>query len=35
MCYAFDFLAAEPLTPQRVRDVVSLVEEKTPDGWAC
>ncbi|MGI9356114.1 MAG: alpha-amylase family glycosyl hydrolase [Rhizobiaceae bacterium] len=35
MCYAFDFLAAEPLTPQRVRDVVLRVEEKTPDGWAC
>ncbi len=35
MCYAFEFLSAEPLTPQRVRQVVSTVEEKAPDGWAC
>jgi alpha-glucosidase len=35
MCYAFDFLSKEPLSPLRVREVVSDFEEKAPDGWSC
>ena len=35
MCYAFDFLSAEPLTPARVRDVVEEFGQVAPDGWAC
>lgn len=35
MCYSFDFLSPEPLTPRRVRHVVSTFEEKAPDGWSC
>ena len=35
MCYAFEFLAAEPLTAERVRDVLSKVDEVAEDGWAC
>jgi alpha-glucosidase len=35
MCYAFDFLSPDPLTPARVREVVSTFEGGAPDGWAC
>ncbi|SFI30185.1 alpha-amylase family glycosyl hydrolase [Jannaschia pohangensis] len=35
MCYAFDFLAAEPLTAPRVVDVFARLEAEAPDGWAC
>ena len=35
MCYSFDFLSKEPLTPKRVQDVVEAFEEKAPDGWSC
>jgi alpha-glucosidase len=35
MCYAFEFLAAEPITPKRVRDVQERFQVHAPDGWAC
>ena len=35
MCYAFEFLAQEPLTAQRVADVFSKVDQVAADGWAC
>ncbi len=35
MCYSFDFLAPEPLTPAKVRDVVEEFETVAPDGWSC
>ncbi|MEM7489472.1 MAG: alpha-amylase family glycosyl hydrolase [Pseudomonadota bacterium] len=35
MCYAFDFLAWDPLTAGRIVEVFENLEEKAPDGWAC
>jgi len=35
MCYAFEFLAQEPLTAHRVAEVFSRVDEVAADGWAC
>lgn len=35
MCYAFDFLSPEQITPIRVRSVLSAFDEKAPDGWSC
>ncbi|MEN0040161.1 MAG: alpha-glucosidase family protein [Pseudomonadota bacterium] len=35
MCYAFDFLAPDPLSAAKVREVVQNFEEVAPDGWAC
>ncbi|WP_421854492.1 alpha-glucosidase [Oricola sp.] len=35
MCYSFDFLSAETITPESVRDVVNAFEEAAPDGWSC
>lgn len=35
MCYAFEFLAAEPLTASRIAQVLQSLDEKAPDGWAC
>ncbi|WP_295807285.1 alpha-amylase family glycosyl hydrolase [uncultured Nitratireductor sp.] len=35
MCYSFDFLSQEPLTPKRVRKVIEDFEAKAPDGWSC
>ena len=35
MCYAFDFLAWDPLTATRIVDVFEKLEEEAPDGWAC
>ena len=35
MCYSFDFLSPDPLTPARVREIVGNFEEKAPDGWSC
>ena len=35
MCYAFDFLAFEPLTATRVRDVVARFVNGAPEGWVC
>ena len=35
MCYAFEFLAPDPLTPERVRNVQNAFSAAAPDGWAC
>ena len=35
MCYAFDFLAADPLTARRIVDVFDHMDRVAPDGWAC
>ncbi|GAB4352358.1 MAG: alpha glucosidase [Oricola sp.] len=35
MCYSFDFLAPEPITAKKVRDVVEAFEKAAPDGWSC
>jgi alpha-glucosidase len=35
MCYAFDFLSEEPLTPKRVRQVLGDFGSAARDGWAC
>ena len=35
MCYAFEFLASEPLTARSVADVLQRLEDHAPDGWAC
>ncbi|MEM7464538.1 MAG: alpha-amylase family glycosyl hydrolase, partial [Pseudomonadota bacterium] len=35
MCYAFEFLSPEPLTPKRVRDVQEKFGETAPQGWSC
>ncbi len=35
MCYAFDFLGAEPLTATRVAAIFARFEAAAPDGWAC
>ena len=35
MCYAFEFLAPDPLVPARVASVQSAFSEAAPDGWAC
>ena len=35
MCYSFDFLSPEPLTAQRVRDVITNFEKSAPTGWSC
>ena len=35
MCYAFEFLAQEPLTAQRVADVFDRVDAVASQGWAC
>lgn len=35
MCYAFEFLAADPLTATRVVEVLRALDDKAPDGWAC
>lgn len=35
MCYAFEFLCAEPLTARRVVDVFAQLQEEAPDGWPC
>ena len=35
MCYAFELLWAEPLSPARIRDVFAKVGEVAADGWAC
>ena len=35
MCYAFDFLSPEPITPQKVRQVIEAFESAAPDGWSC
>ncbi|MEQ1403675.1 alpha-glucosidase family protein [Neorhizobium sp. Rsf11] len=35
MCYAFEFLAPDPLTPARVVAVQDAFSLAAPDGWAC
>ena len=35
MCYAFEFLAADPLTPHRVAEVLIDFDRAAPEGWAC
>ncbi|MCG6857164.1 MAG: DUF3459 domain-containing protein [Salaquimonas sp.] len=35
MCYSFDFLSPERLTPRRVRQIIETFESEAPDGWAC
>ena len=35
MCYAFEFLAKDPLTAQSVVGVLERLDNHAPDGWAC
>ncbi|MCJ8308897.1 MAG: alpha glucosidase [Rhizobiaceae bacterium] len=35
MCYSFDFLSPDPITPDKVRQVISDFERTAPDGWSC
>ncbi|MCI5077745.1 alpha-glucosidase [Oricola sp.] len=35
MCYAFDFLAPDPITAPKVREVIERFENEAPDGWSC
>ncbi len=35
MCYAFEFLAPDPLIPRRVAEVQRAFEAAAPQGWAC
>ncbi|WP_238363808.1 alpha-amylase family glycosyl hydrolase [Mesobacterium pallidum] len=35
MCYAFEFLAADQPTAQRITEVFAKVDEVAGDGWAC
>ncbi|MET3853535.1 alpha-glucosidase [Rhizobium sp. OAE497] len=35
MCYAFEFLAPDPLSPDRVEEVMKDFGRAAPDGWAC
>lgn len=35
MCYAFEFLAPDPLTPERVVEVQNAFAAAAPEGWAC
>lgn len=35
MCYAFEFLSPQRLTPARVVETFKALEEAAPDGWAC
>jgi alpha-glucosidase len=35
MCYAFEFLAPDPLTPKFVRDTQEKFGRVASDGWAC
>ncbi len=35
MCYAFEFLAKEPLTATRLASIFSHVDSVASDGWAC
>ncbi len=35
MCYAFEFLAPEPLTPEVVRNTQNAFAAAAPEGWAC
>jgi alpha-glucosidase len=35
MCYAFEFLAPDPLTPANVAQVLHDFAKAAPEGWAC
>ena len=35
MCYAFEFLAPDALTPDRVEEVMNDFDTAAPEGWAC
>ncbi|MBL0371651.1 alpha-glucosidase [Rhizobium sp. KVB221] len=35
MCYAFEFLAPDPITPAIVREVQEKFLRVAPEGWAC
>lgn len=35
MCYAFEFLAPDALTPARVAEVQQAFAKAAPEGWAC
>ncbi|MFZ2101602.1 MAG: alpha-amylase family glycosyl hydrolase, partial [Oricola sp.] len=35
MCYSFDFLAPDPISATKVRDVIEEFEREAPDGWSC
>ncbi|QLF69397.1 alpha-glucosidase [Peteryoungia desertarenae] len=35
MCYAFEFLAPEPLTPSVIEQTQKAFSAAAPDGWAC
>ena len=35
MCYAFEFLANDPLTPTSVKTVMTDFAKAAPEGWAC
>ena len=35
MCYAFEFLAKDRLTPDRIADTFAQLDTSAPDGWAC
>jgi alpha-glucosidase len=35
MCYAFEFLAKDKLTADRVAETFEKLEKAAPDGWAC
>ena len=35
MCYAFEFLAPDPLTPAFVAETQHALEKAAPEGWVC
>ncbi len=35
MCYAFEFLENEPLSPEKVVRVMNQVDDVAAEGWAC
>jgi alpha-glucosidase len=35
MCYAFEFLAPDALTPERIAEVLRDFQKVAPEGWAC
>ena len=35
MCYAFEFLCADRVTPKRLKDVFDRIDAVAADGWAC
>jgi alpha-glucosidase len=35
MCYAFEFLAPDALSPDRVEEVMNDFDAAAPEGWAC